>query len=228
MFTTEQLRNLYLDDLLLPEIWDGKEHRRVKKIDQWKSIKPFSKSKTFIDLSLEIDNGRKCWFWSDQHFGHHNIIRYSNRPFDTVNQMNAEMLSRYNERVSKDDIVVFGGDIAFMNVDLMNDVFRQMPGYKIQIVGNHDMSRNGQLVNFHVDERHVCLAINPTLSNGTTLLLTHYPLFNVPNKCINIHGHIHTRLMPGNKHFNMSVEHTNYGPIILNEIIDNTIGKHTT
>ena len=39
------------------------------------------------------------WFTSDLHIGHANIIRFCNRPYADVNEMNADLIRRYNEVV---------------------------------------------------------------------------------------------------------------------------------
>ncbi len=36
------------------------------------------------------------WFTADFHLGHKNIIRYCNRPFETVEEMNQAILERLN------------------------------------------------------------------------------------------------------------------------------------
>jgi len=57
----------------------------------------------------------KIWFTSDHHFGHKNIIEFSKRPFANVEEMNAELVKRWNERIAKEDKVYHLGDFALMS-----------------------------------------------------------------------------------------------------------------
>lgn len=213
------LRSHYIADLRLTETYNGKEHKRVKKLGHWTSIRSFSKDDEFIDLGAEIDNGRKCWFWSDQHFGHHNIISYCARPYGSADEMNSSLIKNYTEKVGANDIVVFGGDIAFMKTEAINPIIESLPGYKILIIGNHDLEHNGKIKDFCVNERHICLSFSTKLLNGFSFLLTHYPLRIMPAYSFNIHGHIHGRNAPTNRHINISVEHTNYSLLSIDEIV---------
>ena len=45
------------------------------------------------------------FFTSDQHFGHHNILRHSKRPFTNVTEMDAALIRNWNKVVGPDDIV---------------------------------------------------------------------------------------------------------------------------
>ncbi len=51
------------------------------------------------------------WWTSDYHFSHANIIRYCirycNRPFETVEEMNETIIRKHNERVKPEDTVFF-------------------------------------------------------------------------------------------------------------------------
>jgi len=213
--TNQTLRDLYLRDLQLPDIHHGRTTAKVRNIEHWKAIEP-----RIVNLqwdAIYAPDGRRVFVWSDIHFGHKNIITYTGRPFYDVTAMNASMIANYKAVIKEDDIVIFGGDISFMSEALTNDILHQLPGHKIQIVGNHDIDRKGNLTNMHFDERHLCLVVTDNQS-GIQLLFTHYPMDKVPKNCVNVHGHIHNHLAnPWN--INICVEHTNYSPISLDGIV---------
>jgi calcineurin-like phosphoesterase family protein len=50
------------------------------------------------------------WFTSDFHFGHANIIRYCDRPFSSVAEMDEAILDRLNSCVKTMDHLYFLGD----------------------------------------------------------------------------------------------------------------------
>ena len=52
------------------------------------------------------------WFTSDPHFGHANIIRFCDRPFDDVQAMNDALVHRWNAVVQPEDTVYVLGDVA--------------------------------------------------------------------------------------------------------------------
>jgi len=51
------------------------------------------------------------FFSADQHFGHSNIIKYCNRPFASVEEMDRVMVERWNARISPKDNVYLLGDV---------------------------------------------------------------------------------------------------------------------
>lgn len=79
----------------------------------------------------------KTWFTSDQHFFHHNIITYCNRPFGSVDHMNMELIRRYNAKVMPEDTVFHLGDFS-MSFKCVEEIVKQLNGTKILIYGNHD------------------------------------------------------------------------------------------
>lgn len=43
----------------------------------------------------------KKWFISDTHFFHNNIIRYTGRPFETVDKMNCCLIKNWNDCIGE-------------------------------------------------------------------------------------------------------------------------------
>jgi len=222
ILNNENLRDLYLQSLQSPDYYHGDRPAKVKRISPWKMIQPRIKVGEQLDLTKEYQSGRNIYYWSDIHFSHKNIIKYTGRPYPDYEAMNEGLITSYLNTVTANDVVVFGGDIGFGNIDLINQKLNRLPGYKIQIVGNHDMYRDGSLYDLNFDERHLCFVTNIDDCNMSFQLLhTHYPLGDqyVPENCLSVHGHIHNHLMTGNKHINICVEHTNYKPMHIRELI---------
>jgi len=78
------------------------------------------------------------YFTSDQHFGHKNIITYSNRPFENEREMDNYIINKYNERVSPDDTVYHLGDFGICEDWRKREILVQLNGKKILVLGNHD------------------------------------------------------------------------------------------
>lgn len=76
-------------------------------------------------------------FWSDQHFGHVNIIEYAKRPFDSVEEMGEAMIKNYNEVVGPSDVCLWGGDCFMGTVD-GKEILGRLNGVKLLVLGNHD------------------------------------------------------------------------------------------
>lgn len=216
-YTNTLFREIYLHDL---EFTGDPEHNRAQKvrnINQWKAIEtpfiPAGGNPRTIDLN---DPSYNVYVWSDIHFGHKNIMKYAGRPYPSTGLMNECLVGNYLNVVQEYDIVIFGGDIGFMSDNATNELLRKLPGYKIQIIGNHDMERDGKLKKLDFCERHLCLVVN---HGDTQLLFTHYPLSTVPPGCVNVHGHIHQHPAPSDRHVNICVEHTNYAPKLLKDML---------
>lgn len=83
-------------------------------------------------------NGKGLWVTSDIHLQHKNIIKYCSRPFQTVDEMDEQIIKNWNEVVKKNDTVFIIGDVGFGNVDKLCEKIKRLNGKKILIVGNHD------------------------------------------------------------------------------------------
>ena len=75
---------------------------------------------------------------SDTHFGHANIIEYAERPFAHVDQMNGEMIRRWNRTVGPVDVVVHLGDLALGQLERTLPLTSALNGTRYLVPGNHD------------------------------------------------------------------------------------------
>lgn len=132
----------------------------------------------------------KIFYTSDQHFDHSNILKYCSRSFDTIDEMNEEIIKRYNEIVSKNDTVYFLGDVAFYNKNPRR-LLERLNGHKHLIIGNHD-KKNKSIKNWSgwasiQDYKEI-------KDNGRKVVLFHYPLWSwngMYHGTIHLHGHCH-------------------------------------
>lgn len=130
------------------------------------------------------------FFTADTHFGHKNILKLCNRPFETIEEMNETLIENWNHRVCGMDTVYIVGDMFFRCSDA-EPILRRLKGKKRLIVGNHDSSWMNK-----VDLNRYFVSVDRLLeiSDGKhALTLCHYPLltWNHAKKSYMIHGHIH-------------------------------------
>jgi predicted ribosomally synthesized peptide with SipW-like signal peptide len=151
-----------------------------------------------------------------------NIIEYSGRPFADLDEMHSEMLKRYNEVVKPDDVCIWVGDVGFAPDSTINKMLENYNGYKILIMGNHDLNHN-KVRYLEFDEIYITYQVTTPEVN---LCFTHYPMDNLPEPCINVHGHEHQH--PGKigrksthspRHINVCCEYWDYTPVQLKDLI---------
>lgn len=167
---------------------------------------------------------------SDTHFGHVNICKFTNydgspvRPWDSVEEMDEEMVKRWNETVGPKDKVYHLGDVvinrrALATLDRLN-------GDKVLIKGNHDIFPLKDYVKYFRDIRgyHVL--------DG--MILSHIPVSkgSIARFGTNIHGHTHGNrvtktvgIWPFKKqvidpdYFCVCVEQTDFRPISFEDVM---------
>ena len=78
------------------------------------------------------------WFTADWHLGHQRIIELCDRPFDSVEQMNEELIDNHNALVGQDDVVWMLGDMNMGDIEAGLKLVSRINGRKHLICGNHD------------------------------------------------------------------------------------------
>ena len=151
---------------------------------------------------------------SDLHIGHTNIIRYCERPFGNVDVMNEALWTGLFESVTPASTLVVVGDLAMgqaVGAPAGQILARLSCRARHLVLGNHDLTGAGTLRAEGFD--HVWSAL---LSGGDPpLIWTHYPLSEVPDGYVNIHGHTHNTAPGRTPHINVSVEQLAYRPVAL-------------
>ena len=78
------------------------------------------------------------FFTADQHWGHAAIIKHCARPFADVNEMNAALVTNWNNTVGPDDTVYHLGDMLFKRMNHTSQLLNSLNGKIYLVRGNHD------------------------------------------------------------------------------------------
>ena len=78
------------------------------------------------------------FYISDLHIGHENILRFDNRPFADVNEMNNKLIENWNARVRSDDTVYSLGDFIWAKESEWPSIVGLLGGNKVLRRGYHD------------------------------------------------------------------------------------------
>lgn len=163
---------------------------------------------------------RDIWLVSDTHFFHENIIRYAGRPFSSAEEMNEVMIENWNRVVKPGDKVYHLGDVAMGPREEVPSLLARLKGSKRLIVGNHDdipwFCKGGWF------KKVLMWRVLPEFN----ILLTHVPVHEssiheriVVAGGVNVHGHIHEKTSPTGPYRCVCVEHTNYTPVNIEELL---------
>ncbi len=163
------------------------------------------------------------WATSDHHWGHHNILRYcaeTRSVFPSVDEMNAVLVARWNERVAPDDEVLLVGD-AFcsrrMPREMKVGILRMLHGKKTLVRGNHD----DQIDIFH-EAGFVSIVEQLELPGG--ILVIHRPPDREYGReewetarglqpSLIVHGHTHALGAEAPRCFNVCVDRHDFYPV---------------
>ena len=129
----------------------------------------------------------KFFVIADTHFNHENIIKYCNRPFKSVEEMNETIIKNWNETVSNNDIVICLGDVGLGNYDSLIPIIERLNCKKILILGNHDNFSENKYreLGFHTVSRF------PIIYNNF-FIMSHAPMeLSETTPYFNFYGHVH-------------------------------------
>ena len=166
---------------------------------------------------------------SDTHFGHAGVCKFLRddgvtklRPWDNPEDMDEEMVKRWNEAVRPIDKVYHLGDVVINRKAL--SIMHRLNGDKVLIRGNHDIFKDDEYRQHFRELRayHVM--------NG--MILSHIPIHSesLGRFGVNIHGHLHSNRVQirgfngkpmgiDNRYHCVCVEQTDFRPILFEDVI---------
>ena len=169
----------------------------------------------------------KIWFTADTHFGHQRTLELSKRPYSNVEEMNWDMVKKWNSVVGKDDFVYHLGDFGdFRFAEYLN-------GNIILLFGNYERM---ELLNYDTVEHMMSGTYfhSYNIYGEYNLLIddTIYSLVHEPSNCstdyFKLFGHIHKLQMVKRNGLNVGVDCHDFYPIDLAtvEFYRNAIERH--
>lgn len=166
------------------------------------------------------------WFTADFHLGHRNIIRYCNRPFDSVEAMNSAILERLNSAVKANDVLYFLGDFCIGPKARALELRREIRCRKIFAVpGNHDKDTRKLTQEFS----WLCDLAEVSI-NDQRIVLCHYAMRvwnHSSHGAWHLYGHSHGRLptLDNSLSMDVGVDTHDFRPWSFDEIRDRMNAK---
>lgn len=172
------------------------------------------------------------FFTADEHYGHHNILKYCQRPFVDAQEMNREIIIKHNEVVQSGDTVVHIGDFTLGSLESALGYIRQLKGHHIFLPGSHDKwmgtnTRETEAAQAAIQGLgHVLFPSHlwtRVFNGGICLNVCHYALRTWPKSHYNswhLYGHSHGNLPGVGKSFDAGVDGNNFYPWSLKVITE--------
>lgn len=182
-------------------------------------------------------------YWtSDTHFGHKRIAEFEPGRMtlgDTLEARDAEMVKRWNDTVTNDDVVWVLGDVAMGDINYSLGLVSQLNGTKFLVAGNHDRcwshNKPGYAAKWRSRYQEAGLIIDSehfqTTIDGIPVNVCHFPYegdshdadrykdARIPKSRVPvIHGHVHSAWKIKGNQFNVGVDMNDYRPVPQEEI----------
>ena len=160
---------------------------------------------------LVEENLNRVFITADHHFNHENIIRYCNRPFENITEMDKSLIDNWNSVVRPQDRVIHLGDFTLEGFSVAREYFAQLNG-DISILSypwHHDKRwlktnlslKSKSSFDVRLWPPMVVLEVPQLGKDGYNLAITlcHYPMAIWDRKhygAWHLHGHSHGKYHP--------------------------------
>lgn len=181
-----------------------------------------------------VETPAECvFFTSDLHFKHEWLMKFNQRPYATVKQMEESLIANWNSIVPPHGLTFVLGDIGFSGDDPIEEIFSRLNGEKILIMGNHDTHYDREVLKRIFSEIHELLYVqifDPLTEKDFYIALSHYPMLDWKGSyrgAWQLFGHVHTRqldafetlkthLFPSQ--YDVGVDNNNFRPVSFYEV----------
>jgi calcineurin-like phosphoesterase family protein len=159
-------------------------------------------------LNIKLELGQNLFLTSDLHFGHRNVLKFCNRPWEDEKQMAKGLIDNWNSVVTNNDIVFVLGDTFWFNDSrTIKKILSQLNGKDIYIIpGNHcDFEAYHRVDDprIHLCQDIVCLWLTSAdfdrrhwHKKTMEIWMQHCPMSTWPhreNGAFHFFGHIHSQ-----------------------------------
>lgn len=193
-------------------------------VDRLEKINPAKDSEFPLYCDNTVSSSKpRIFFASDLHLNDQYTMGQCYRPFSSVDVMNRTLIYNWNSDITNNDIVYYLGDLCHKTAseEEVKYWLNQLNGKIVFIKGNED--------NFCSEKWNI---ENEITTHDKQFFMIHNP-DHIPDDVIedknvwSIHGHKQNRQLSKypfinkeNRTINVSIDLTNYRPILLEEIID--------
>ena len=146
---------------------------------------------------------------ADHHLGHAKILEYAARPFSSVEEMDQELIRRWNEVVGEEDVVYHLGDFTLSNKRRASYYLSQLRG-QIKMLSypwHHDCRWIGKVQG---------IEYLPPIVIVQDITLCHFPMaaWNKSHYgALHYHGHSHGKMTPMKNRIDVGVDCHNFYPV---------------
>ena len=162
----------------------------------------------------------------DHHYGHKNILKYCNRPFQSLWEHDTTLIDAWNNVVGKKDVVYYLGDFSLGRTSFVIDIFDQLNGiiHLLYYPYHHDANWGRKKIEIVNMDKVLPIVV---LEVPNIIIMCHYPFEIWDRKhygSLHFHGHSHGMLPKISNRLDVGVDNAykllgEYRPFSLNEAI---------
>lgn len=172
----------------------------------------------------------EIWVTSDLHFYHKNVIKYCDRPYNSVEEMNDGLIENWNKEIKDKDTIYLLGDFCLTSrIELIEPILLRLNGSIHFIRGNHDKFLK-RFDGFSDKAQDKFLSISDikektfTFDKKQKFIMCHYPMVSWHGSyygAMMLHGHCHGDLNNhGIRRYDVGVDNNNMKPCHIDHVYD--------